>query len=139
MNNQLQPVKIFAIVIIAGIILFGGIALFLNKIGHVPMAPGLDPVIGYAGIIIAAACIALAFLVFKKRSENAASAKENDKVNLYRGAVILQFALLNGPAIFNIIAYLLSGNKQSLIIAACCVIVMLVQFPTDDKYDRFGG
>jgi len=139
MNNQLQSLKIFSITIIAGAILFAGIAIFLNKTGHVPMAPTLDPVIGYAAIIIAAACIAFSFLLFKKRSEAAASANENEKIAFFRSAVILQFALLDAPAIFNVIAYLLGGNNQSMIIVACCIIVMLAQFPSDDKYNRFGG
>jgi hypothetical protein len=139
MNNQLQPIKLFAIFIITSVILFGGIAVFLDKTGHIPMAPALDPVIGYAGIIIAAACIAFSFLLFKRRSEAAASATDNEKANLFRSAVIFQFALLDAPAIFNIIAYMLGGNNQSVIIVACCIIVMLVQFPSDDKYDRFGS
>lgn len=138
MNNQLQSIRIFAIAIIAGVILFAGIALFLDKIGHVPMAPGLDPVISYVGIIIAAACIAISFLVFKRRSEAAVNARESEKINFFRSAVIIQFALLDAPAIFNVVAYLLGGNNQSLIIVACCIIVMLVQFPTEEKYNRFG-
>lgn len=139
MNNQLQSLKIFAIAIIAGAAFFGGIGLFLNKIGNVPMAPGLDPVISYAGIIIAAACIAISFLVFKKRNEAAANRRDNEKINLFRSAIILQFALLDAPALFNVVAYILGGNKQSLVIVACCIIVMLTQFPTEDKYNRFGG
>ncbi|MBS1608808.1 MAG: hypothetical protein JSS70_08630 [Bacteroidetes bacterium] len=138
MNSPLQSIKIFAIAIIAGATLFGGVAIFLNKIGRVPMAPSLDPAISYAGIIIAAACIAISFLFFKKRSEAAAEANETDKLNLFRSAIIIQFALVDAPAIFNVIAYLLGGNHQSLVILACCIIVMLVQFPTDDKYNRFG-
>jgi hypothetical protein len=139
MNDQLQSLKMFARAIVAGVIIFGGIAIFLNKTGHVPMAPGLDPVIGYAGIIIAAACIALSFLFYKRRSEAAANATESEKMVLFRSSVILQFALLDAPAIFNIVAYILGGNNQSLIIVACSIIVMIVQFPTDDKYNRFGG
>ena len=139
MSNQLQSLKMFVRAIIAGVIIFGSIALFLNKTGHVPMAPGLDPVIGYAGTIIAAACIALSFLLFKRRSEAAANATESEKIVLFRSSVILQFALLDAPALFNIIAYILGGNNQSLVIVACCIIVMTVQFPTEDKYNRFGG
>lgn len=139
MDKEIQSIRIFAAAIIAGIVLFGGIAIFLNKIGHVPMVPGLDPVIGYAGIIIAAACISISFLLFRKRSEAVDAAGKIEKINLYRSAVIIQYALLDGPAIFNVVAYLLSGNKESLIIAACCIIVMLTQFPSEEKYNRFGG
>ena len=104
-----------------------------------PLAASLDPVIGYAGIIVAAAFIALSFLFYKRRSEAAGNAVKTEKLNLYRSAVVLQYALLDAPAIFNVIAYLLSGNIQSLIIAGCCVAVMLAQFPSEEKYNRFGG
>ena len=139
MDKEIQSIRFFSTAIIATEILFGGIALYLHKIGHVPIAPGLDPVIGYAGIIIAAAFISLSFLLFKKRSDAAASAGKKEKMGLFRSAVMLQYALMNGSAVFNIIAYLLNGNNQSLIIAACCIIVMLIQFPSEEKYNRFGG
>ena len=139
MNKDIQAIRIISAAIIIGATLFAAVVLFLNKIEHIPMAPELDPIIGYTGIILAAAFISISFLVFKKRSETAASANENEKKEIYRSAVILQFALLDGPAIFNIIAYMLTGNKQSIIIAACCIIVMLTQFPSEEKYNRFGG
>ena len=139
MDKDIQSIRFFSSAIIISMVLFGGIALYLTKTGHVPMAQDLHPVIGYAGIIIAAAFISISFLVFKKRSEAASAANEKEKKDLYRSAVILQYALLDGPAIFNIIAYLLTANKESFVIAVCCVIVMLVQFPSEEKYNRFGG
>jgi hypothetical protein len=139
MGKEFQSIKLFAATIIIGVILFGGIALYLEKAGHVPMAGSLDPVISYAGIIIAAAFIALSFLLYKRRSDAAGDAGTTEKLNLYRAAVVLQYALLDAPAIFNVIAYLLSGNIQSLIIAGCCAAVMLAQFPTEEKYSRFGS
>lgn len=139
MGKEFQAIKLFAAAIIIGVVLFGGIGLYLEKAGHVPMAPSLNPAISYAGIIIAAALIAISFLFYKRRSEAAADAGTTEKLNLYRSAVVLQYALLDAPAIFNVIAYLLSGNVQSLIIAGCCVAVMLSQFPSEEKYNRFGG
>ena len=138
MGKEIQSIKIFAAAIIAGVLLFGSIALYLEKAGHVPMAASLNPVINYAGIILAAGFIASAFVFYKRRSESASDSPDTEKMNLYRSAVVLQYALLNAPAIFNVIAYLLTGNIQSLIIAGCCVAVMLIQFPSEEKYNRFG-
>jgi len=59
MGKEFQSIKLFAATIIIGVILFGGIVVYLEKAGHVPLAASLDPVIGYAGIIVAAAFIAL--------------------------------------------------------------------------------
>ncbi|MEJ0104937.1 MAG: hypothetical protein WDO19_21350 [Bacteroidota bacterium] len=42
MDKEIQSIRFFSAAIIAGIVLFGGIALFLNKIGHVPLAPALE-------------------------------------------------------------------------------------------------
>lgn len=139
MGKEFQSIKLFAAAIITGIILFGSISLYLEKAGHVPIAASLDPVISYAGVIIAAAFIAMSFLFYKRRSEAAVNAVKTEKLNLYRSAVVLQYALLDAPAIFNVIAYLLSGNVQSLIIAGCCAAVMLAQFPSEERYNRFGG
>jgi uncharacterized membrane protein YgdD (TMEM256/DUF423 family) len=139
MDKDIQAARIISAAMIIGVTLFGGIALFLNKIEHTPTAPELDPIIGYAGIILAAAFISISFLVFKKRSESAAAANDNEKKEIYRATIIIQYALLEGPALFNVIAFMLTGNKQSIIIAACCIIVMLTQFPTEEKFNRFGG
>jgi cytochrome bd-type quinol oxidase subunit 2 len=139
MDKDIRAVRILAAALIIGVLLLAGIALFLNKMEATPMASQLDPAMANAGIILAAAFISISFWVFKKRNESAAAANDNEKKEIYRAAVIVQFALLEAPALFNIIAFMLTGNKQSIIIAACCIIVMLTQFPSEEKFNRFGG
>lgn len=57
----------------------------------------------------------------------------NDKLNQYRAALIIYMALCEGPAIFSVIIFLLTGKFIILIITALLVAVMCVKAPTRNR------
>jgi hypothetical protein len=56
-----------------------------------------------------------------------------DKLSSYRTALIIKYAVLEGPAIFSIISYLLTGNILFIILAGLIIIFFLFMKPTKDK------
>ncbi len=53
-----------------------------------------------------------------------------DRMNNYRGVVILRYALLEGPALFSVIAIFLTGELKLLIATAALILMMLYMLPT---------
>ena len=56
-----------------------------------------------------------------------------EKTNAYRAAVILRYALLEGPALFSVIVCLLTGQIIVLVITAIMVAVMLYSLPSKER------
>lgn len=58
-----------------------------------------------------------------------------EKIVNYQTALIARFALLEGPSLFAIVGFLLSGNLFFLIIAGLLMLYFLMLRPTKDKID----
>lgn len=138
MNNNLQSLKIICRTLIIGVLMFLAITFLLKTQGSVPFAADMNPMMMYAGIAVAIVSVPISFTLFNKRSDACKTINDDEKNNFYRAAVILQYALLEGPALFNIIAYMLAGNIVSVVIAGLCLLVMINNFPNEEKYNRFG-
>ncbi len=55
------------------------------------------------------------------------------KLGKYQTASILQYALIEGPAILALVAYFLNGNAMHLAIAAFLIVYLLSRRPTKEK------
>lgn len=119
-----------------GLILFCVIAFFLNSSGAFkPVAKDLDHLLQVIVIILAAVGFFVGNNYFKKKVLKQAQEPQTpqDKMSIYRHASIIQWALLEGPAIFAIISFLLTGNFAFLALAATLMILFALAFPARQK------
>jgi len=56
-----------------------------------------------------------------------------DKLDSYRSALIIKFALIEGPSFLSVIAYLLSGNVLFLGVIAILITILILQRPIKEK------
>jgi hypothetical protein len=121
--------------LIFGQVLFGLLSFLLmstNKV--VPEGENLKDVFIY--IVPASALLGfiLSNILFKNRlklmDENSTLLM---KLNCYRGALIVRYALLEGPSIFSIVVYMVTGYVVFLIISALIVIYFLTLMPGKEK------
>lgn len=56
-----------------------------------------------------------------------------EKLHKYQNACILQYTMLEGPALLSIVAYLKTGNALPLVIAVCLILYLAVQRPNKEK------
>lgn len=65
---------------------------------------------------------------------NQARAVEGElKFQQYQVAILVKYALLEGPSLIALLAYLLSGNHIHLITAAVLVSILIIQKPSLEK------
>ena len=117
-----------------GITLFIVIAYFLRG----AIAPNNDETL--AGIFqymvpaLAFICITAGNVLFKKRMNDSKTKNSlAEKLNNYRAAFILRDALLEGAALFAIIAYMLCSRWILLGVAILLLLIFVFIKPTKDK------
>lgn len=136
-GNGLKALNIIHKAMLIGQIIFSGICFYLGYSGMEAAATeALDKILQVVAIAAAAAGFFIGTYLFKNKltaikSMETGSAAE--KFNLYRAACILQWALLEGPSLFCIICFFLTGNYAFLVLAGTLIILFAMMAPTKTK------
>ncbi len=130
-----KALTVLCIALIMGVIMLGAIMVFVSTSTEMPhrMADQAN-VFGIVAFVMAGASLFAALTLYKSRM---LAAKEMtslaDKLNAYRAAIILFYALLEGPALFSIIAFFVTGDRKILAVAAGDVLIMLAFIPSRQR------
>lgn len=135
-GNALKALNIIHKALMAGQILFAAVCGYIiySKI-VLPSANNLDKVLQVAALVITTAGIFAGMTLFKKKltqiREMQITAKE--KFNLYRLACLVQWALMEGPSIFCIICFFLTGNYAFLALMLIVLFLFAMMAPSKVK------
>lgn len=139
-NNPLNPkealktLRILHFALLAGMIFFSLVALFLFYNGLEPIDVELSRAFTYIIPIFVVSGYVASHLLFKNRMGVARSAKYlTEKLTHYRAAFIVRLALLEGPAFFAIVAYMLTSELIFLGWAAIIIVYFITLWPTPAK------
>lgn len=119
-----------------GLIVFCIIGFLMNSSGAFePIAKELDHVLQVVVILLATAGFFIGNNYFKRKVLQQAQELQtaHEKLSLYRHAAIIQWTLLEGPAIVAIISFLLTGNYAFLALAATILLLFAMAFPAKQK------
>jgi len=135
-GNALKALNIIHKALMTGQILFASVCIYLNYSKTIePQAQELDRVLQVVALIITAGGIFAGMSIFKKKllqaREMQVSAKE--KFDQYRLACIVQWALLEGPSLFCIICFFLTGNYAFLALMAVVLFLFTITVPSKLK------
>ena len=135
-GNGLKALSVIHRALMMGQILFASVCIYLiySKL-VLPLANDLDKILQVVTLALTAGGIFAGMSFFKKKlmqiREMQTGAKE--KFNLYRSACIIQWALLEGPSIFCIICFFLTGNYAFLALVLIVVILFAMTAPSKVK------
>ena len=143
MNNNLPPqtiqqyfkaLTVLHYALTTGITLVIMIAYFLAGATASRNNEMLAAIFQYMVPALAFICIAAGNVLYKKRVNNIKTKNSlAEKLNDYRAAFILRDALLEGAALFAIIAYMLCDKLILLGVAILLVLIFVFIKPTKDK------
>ncbi len=125
-----NSIKILPLALIAGLCMISGIMVYLKQGQDATDNFGEFLVIIIA--LLAAAGFVLGSFLFRKRIADSMGKTMIEKLVIYRQATIIRFALLEGPGLFSIVFFFLTGNYLYMIITGAMVLFMLLNKPTDD-------
>lgn len=134
-GEYFKVLQIIFYALVAGQVMFGFVALLLIQMaGFNAELQDLENIL----LIIVCVFVFSGYLgsrIFFQVRMKSARARNSlaEKMDDYRGAVIIRFALLEGPSMLSIIAYLITGLWAFLIIAAFIIVIFFALRPTPDK------
>jgi MFS family permease len=121
--------------LIGGQVFFGLIAFYLNNNGsYYPQGKDLKDIFIYLVPVFAIYGLVAGSIIFKKRlnsSKNKTSLLE--KLNDYRAALIIRYALLEGATFFSLVSYLMTGDQLFLYISILIIAMFIILKPSAEK------
>lgn len=129
-SSSFKALNIIHFALCAGLILIIIIMRYLVKQNAEPAENPGKFVLEIIGIAIGAVnVIAARFLFFTRTKPALSTSSLKEKLDIFRGAHILQMALLEGAGIINIVFYLLTHNDIHFFIAVGIALMMLFRRP----------
>lgn len=133
--NYLRSLQILYKALLIGQLLFAVIVMLLVSKGIAGSGIGISGnTFFYVAIGLSVVAVGMSYRLFGQKIEEA---KQQDsltaKLDGYRGAFILQLALCEGPALFSIICYFLTGYNMVLILLALLILNFIKLSPTKPK------
>lgn len=139
-KEHLRAMRVLHTALSAGAALFALIAFAVIQINGSPvLEPEYIKKTGYVllagAVLLAAFCFFRAAAAYKK---DVSRVKKEDsslmnKLNHYRGILIMYLAICEAAAFFSVIVYFLTGDLKALIIAAIMLIAMIMKVPTQKR------
>lgn len=120
-----------------GQVFFCAIALYLVKLRAMNIIQSnLNSILLYLVPAVAVVCIFTSFYIYKQRMVALKDITDlNQKITDYRSALIVRWALIEGPSFLAIVAYLLTGNYILLGVAAVIIAVFILIMPNQTKFE----
>jgi hypothetical protein len=118
------------------VILLGAVMFWLVSSNMVaPPSPDLDRMLQVAAIVLGVLGFFGGAALFKKRLQaiRDMNASAEEKWKNYFAVCLLQWALLEGPAIFCMISFFLTGNYAFIVLGGLLLLILAMQGPSKMK------
>lgn len=136
--QAIKSFKILAGALIIGLIFFALIILLVSQINGPVMPDGTSDINTIFLLIVAglaAICLLTAFFKYRKgmKAIRDSAITLDDKLNQYRATLIIYMALCEGPGLFSVIVFFLTGDYKVLMITGVMLAAMIARFPQKQK------
>jgi hypothetical protein len=134
-KEYFKTLQIIFYALITGQLLFGLVALFLHqKIGLDNGLNDLKNIFLYIVPIFIAGGYLSSRILFKNSLKTAKSrASLVEKMADYRAALVVRYALLEGPSFFAIVIYQITGYLPFLVMAGFIIVIFLTLKPAKER------
>lgn len=134
-KSYLTSLKIIHFALTAGVVFFMLIAIALQFTGFEPELKELEEILLAITVAGAVAGVFTGNLLFRKRLEQLVELKGlKEKLMGYQSALIIKYALVEGPAFFSVVAYLLTANLLFPAITLVLISIFILYAPGKDKF-----
>lgn len=137
-KDNLRMMKILVAALIIGIVLFSVMAYVINQLnGRIldELDTFIDTILISAAVILAVVCLSLAIVIYTKQVKalKNLSLPLNERLNNYRAILIKFMALCEGPALFTIIVFFLTGDFRVFVVTTILTATMFLKMPTKQR------
>lgn len=143
-TNQVRALQITVGALLLGIVVFGGIVVYLRESGVLAMRADL-PIVsivaaGYLATVLVLRPLLLATTLraAERRFAETGTNSESAWLSVFGGQTLTGAALLEGGAFLFLVAYLLEGQPWALAGAGVMLgLIAYCHFPTHERVERF--
>uniref|UniRef100_UPI0032163206 hypothetical protein n=1 Tax=uncultured Draconibacterium sp. TaxID=1573823 RepID=UPI0032163206 len=130
-----KSIQIIHFALMTGLIFFGAITFYLNYSGlAIENETEMNTAFMYVVPIFTISGIFASNFLFKQRLKNCVKQSTlKEKLNEYRSALIIKFAIIEGSSFFVVIAYYLTGQYIYLGFLGLLLIIFVTYRPTKEK------
>ena len=133
-GEYLKVLKVIHIGLTGGVVLFLLIAMVLQLTGFEPELKELEEMLLAITGAGAVAGVFTGNLLFRKKLEQLVELKSlKEKLMGYQSALIIKYALVEGPAFFSVVAYLLTANFLFPGVTLILIFILILYAPGKDK------
>ena len=139
--SALQTMKIQHRAFCFGVLIFAGVVTFLVASKSASnVIVDFESTMQIMAVVLAVAAVLIGERIFKNKLLDIREEKDlRVKIDLYRQASIVQWALLEGAALFSIIGFYLSTNYAFLALAVFIIIYFIMLTPNATKINLLTG
>jgi len=143
-TQQLRTLQIIVVALAMGCLTFAVFVIYSNQ--------GKQPIGNTISILAAAVAVVMGLLKTilpntissiqntnrsRRQKESESESSPNGAMAKFTTKTIVACAFLEGAAFFNVIAYMLEGNLWSIGIAGVLIAFMLMEFPSENRFQRW--
>lgn len=135
-ESDIKALTILHKALLAGQVIFAAVCVFLAYAKMLPTTQeDLDRILQVMAVVLSAAGFIGGNSFFKKRVLEIRDMQTNakEKLTMYRAACIVQWALLEGPGIFTIICFFITGNYAFIALASVLMLLFAMLAPSKTK------
>ena len=136
-TNGLSGLIIIHKAMLIGQLIFAAVSFYLVYTKSVPTGDmdNLDKILQVIAIVFSISGFMIGTSLFKKKLLQARSSDKGNtsKFELYRSASIIQWAFIEGPAIFCLIGFFLTSNYAFMALAATLLLLFTMMVPSKTK------
>ena len=137
LNGLIKKLNIIYFAQVAGLLFMVAVFGILRMNGLISFEPTneQDYIINTIALLFSIIAIPLGYYIFSLKGKQCTTTKdEATKLDLYRSAKIIKFSLFELAGFLNIIAFGLSGSKQSLLFFAVVMIIFIINKPGENNF-----
>jgi hypothetical protein len=136
MPNAFKILKTLHIALLMGMLIFAIAGMVVIQQQIMPVADeSFQRVFQVICVIVSLSCLVIGFNIFKRKmlaARNHPGSGEK-RMELYRNACILWWALVEGPGLLATIGYMLTANLSFLALAGLHILIILAFTPRKDN------
>jgi len=137
-KENLKALKILTAALSLGVVFFAIVIIAFIQFNG-PLLEGINlkyiNLLSIVTVIVVLSCTVSAFFLYTKKTSGIKhlTISLQEKLNLYKAALILFLALCEGAALLSVVVFFLTGNYTILIITAVLLGAMLSKMPVTNK------
>jgi len=132
----MKQIRLIHFALIAGVSVFLAVSIYLNmsETLHLQYDAEFSNILFLITAAMTAIMLPLGYIIFRRQIVAVEKSQDLGKLmTIYKSAYIVKMGLIEAPAFFSIVVFLLTGNLWLLIQIIAVLLVMIINRPTADK------